>query len=627
MAADFNSTLLGLLMQGTGNNDNSWGDNLNKFVFAYLESAIAGLVGITVDGGSDNLSAANHRNMMLEFDGILAADQTIVIDNTYKMWLVNNITTGAFELKFKTASGAAIVIPQGGWCILWCDGDDTVHVGTSTAEFANLIARQSNYRADTSGSLTTGGSSTAYTITTNQDFDSLSDLDGEKIIVVPHVTSGAGPTLSVDGLTAEPMRFAAGTVPETGAFRAGTPYAFTYSNTNNEYLAHGLPAVFPANSIKTETLLDKSVSLRKLFHPTGPAKLLGSNSISALTITGAANNGSGLIRLTVGSTATFSTGQKKIVADVQGTTEANGPWTITVVDSTHIDLQGSAFANAYVSGGTIGASLEEITLGTGLAMSGNVLSAMPPGYLYGLTIANNTGDATNDIDIRTGKCRDDLDTATIALPSGLTKQLDSAWAAGTNAGGRSSASLADGTWHVFAIAKADGTSDVLFHTAVDPTSVLPSGYTVYRRIASIVRQSSTILAFTQSGDTFDLATPVLDVSANNPPDTAVARALSVPTGIVVTARIRAMLTNTDSNTATARGCIISPLASTDEAVSATNYDISPALNNAGGFSANNVMRMEIKTNTSGQIRTRNSNANSFVNLYIRTVGWSDLRGK
>lgn len=80
----------------------------------------------------------------------------------------------------------------------------------------------------------------------------------------------------------------------------------------------------------------------------------------ALNITGAANNGSGLIRLQMASTATLATGQIKAISGVQGTTEANGNWVITVIDATHIDLQGSTFVNAYVSAGLIGGSLDDL---------------------------------------------------------------------------------------------------------------------------------------------------------------------------------------------------------------------------------------------------------------------------
>lgn len=88
----------------------------------------------------------------------------------------------------------------------------------------------------------------------------------------------------------------------------------------------------------------------------------GLDAIAAgeMAITGAANNGSGLIRLTVASTSTLTTGDVKTVSAVGGTTEANGTWTITVVSGTTLDLQGSTFTNAYTSGGIIGGSLDAL---------------------------------------------------------------------------------------------------------------------------------------------------------------------------------------------------------------------------------------------------------------------------
>jgi hypothetical protein len=82
-----------------------------------------------------------------------------------------------------------------------------------------------------------------------------------------------------------------------------------------------------------------------------------------IAITGAANNGSGSIRIAVASTATLTTGQLLSIGGVVGTVEANAEnWKITVIDGTHFDLVGSTFANAYVSGGTIAGSLDAMTL-------------------------------------------------------------------------------------------------------------------------------------------------------------------------------------------------------------------------------------------------------------------------
>jgi hypothetical protein len=98
----------------------------------------------------------------------------------------------------------------------------------------------------------------------------------------------------------------------------------------------------------------------------------------SIAISGAANNGSGLVRLTVATLALpswaappdgtsvptqLATGMKVSVLNVGGTTEANAEsWTITVIDATHIDLQGSTFTNAYTSGGIIAGPLDAMTI-------------------------------------------------------------------------------------------------------------------------------------------------------------------------------------------------------------------------------------------------------------------------
>jgi hypothetical protein len=88
--------------------------------------------------------------------------------------------------------------------------------------------------------------------------------------------------------------------------------------------------------------------------------LEGLNTIGQIAVTGTANNGSGLVRLAVSSTSGWATGEIKEVASVGGTTEANGTWTITVIDGTHIDLQGSTYASAWTSGGYVAGSLDAL---------------------------------------------------------------------------------------------------------------------------------------------------------------------------------------------------------------------------------------------------------------------------
>lgn len=102
-----------------------------------------------------------------------------------------------------------------------------------------------------------------------------------------------------------------------------------------------------------EVFRDRQAEKTTILIPSNPA---------ALTVTNAANNGSGLIRLTVSSTTTLTTGQEVGVSSVGGTTEANDTWIITVIDGSNIDLQGSVFSNAYTSGGTVQALIGVVAL-------------------------------------------------------------------------------------------------------------------------------------------------------------------------------------------------------------------------------------------------------------------------
>ncbi|MDD2709802.1 MAG: hypothetical protein PHV34_17605 [Verrucomicrobiae bacterium] len=69
------------------------------------------------------------------------------------------------------------------------------------------------------------------------------------------------------------------------------------------------------------------------------------------TVSGAANNGAGLIRLTVTGHG-FADGCRVTVANVGGVSAATGDWVIAVIDANTIDLVGSTFSGTYTTGGT-----------------------------------------------------------------------------------------------------------------------------------------------------------------------------------------------------------------------------------------------------------------------------------
>lgn len=74
---------------------------------------------------------------------------------------------------------------------------------------------------------------------------------------------------------------------------------------------------------------------------------------TTMIVTGAAAGNGGVVRLTLRQVpANVQNNDQCLVSGVGGTTEANGSFPITVIDGTHIELQGTVFVHAYTSGGT-----------------------------------------------------------------------------------------------------------------------------------------------------------------------------------------------------------------------------------------------------------------------------------
>lgn len=100
--------------------------------------------------------------------------------------------------------------------------------------------------------------------------------------------------------------------------------------------------------------------LASLAQPGLTLEALDAIAPGALVITGTASGTSSRVRITVSSTSGITTGDVKTISGVLGTTEANGTWSVNVIDGTHLDLVGTTYANAYVSGGIVAGSLDAL---------------------------------------------------------------------------------------------------------------------------------------------------------------------------------------------------------------------------------------------------------------------------
>lgn len=135
-----------------------------------------------------------------------------------------------------------------------------------------LMARAAEYRDDTSGLLATGGTSAAFTLTTNQGLQAVPQ-NGQLIAFTPHVANAAAATLAADGGTAYHLQSPAGTNIPAGVIVAGTPYAATFNLASSAWVLFGVTAAAIQASLPGQCYLAYSSATQIVLIPRGGSNL------------------------------------------------------------------------------------------------------------------------------------------------------------------------------------------------------------------------------------------------------------------------------------------------------------------------------------------------------------------
>jgi hypothetical protein len=250
---------------------------------------------------------------------------------------------------------------------------------------------------------------------------------------------------------------------------------------------------------------------------------------------------------------------------------------------------------------------------------------LPRGYIDGFILSNGA-DTTNDINFAAGECRDSTNTFNITGAAMAGKQLDVGWAPGAGTGMRNSAAaITNTTYHLYSVAKADGTQDYYAHTSTTVATVLTalgveSGGTDYlyaRRVGSIVRAGGTILAFLQEGNDFWWDVPVSDLTNSTIAQAGTTLTLTVPAGIKVLARFNASVGTL------ARNLLFYSPTQTGAAPSLTSVPVGH-VGNTGSEAQGTVICL---TNTSAQVVGRAGGGADDTDASISTLGYTDARGR
>jgi microcystin-dependent protein len=131
--------------------------------------------------------------------------------------------------------------------INWREGMSPSAVNDSARAMMAAVAK---YRDDIAGAIVTGGTASAYTVTTYQTLTAYAE--GRHIAFIPHVTNNQGCTIAVDGLDARNLRVQTQTAIAAGTLIAGTPYTAVYDTEYDEWKLHGyynIPSSVPLAAV------------------------------------------------------------------------------------------------------------------------------------------------------------------------------------------------------------------------------------------------------------------------------------------------------------------------------------------------------------------------------------------
>ena len=140
--ANSTSANLKLTVQATGENSGTWGQFTNTNLLI-LEQAIGGYdaVGLNATTGAtltfSNGVLSNGKNQVIKLTGTITSNVDVVIpDSIEKTYLIQNATSGAFTVTFKTTSGtgATWTATNKGYKILYSDGTNIVDISTDLGD-------------------------------------------------------------------------------------------------------------------------------------------------------------------------------------------------------------------------------------------------------------------------------------------------------------------------------------------------------------------------------------------------------------------------------------------------------------------------------------------------------------
>jgi hypothetical protein len=156
MASTYSPNLR-LELIGTGEQQGTWGSTTNTNLGTLIEEAVGGYAAITVSDAGDttlttnNGSADQARNMVLNLTGTIAATRNVIVPAIEKVYIIKNATTGGFAVTVKVSGQTGVSIANGDTAIVYVDGTD---VRSASATLGTMSTQNASNVSITGGSIT-----------------------------------------------------------------------------------------------------------------------------------------------------------------------------------------------------------------------------------------------------------------------------------------------------------------------------------------------------------------------------------------------------------------------------------------------------------------------------------------
>ena len=202
--ANSTSANLKLTVQATGENSGTWGQITNTNLLI-LEQAIGGYQAVGITSGAtltfSNGAISNGKNAVLKLTGTIGGAVNVTIpDSIEKTFIVDNATTGAYTVTFKTTSGSGVTwaAADKGTKMIYSDGTNVVD--TAFTDLSSDLTPQLAGTLDCNGNnIIIDGGNSILDESSNEQIKFTTTGSAVNEFSIANAATGNAPALSVTG--------------------------------------------------------------------------------------------------------------------------------------------------------------------------------------------------------------------------------------------------------------------------------------------------------------------------------------------------------------------------------------------------------------------------------------------